>query len=486
MNDPTHSKPSTPPTTDGQRGESPAGAQDAAISFQPTDGLAYDPADAAYFDAAALSKEVTRAFAICHGCRMCFKYCDTFSGLFRVLDDERHNGEVRKIDPLETDRLMRACFQCKLCEVQCPYTPRDKHEFQLDFPKLVHRFMAQRARREGLTLGQKILGDPDGSARFARMSFGLANAMNKVAPHRWLMEKAVGIDRRKLLPDFAQQTFDAWARANGHVSSEPGGEAVLFQTCFVQNNEPDLGKDALFVLKKCQVDVRVVEGLVCCGMPAWEHGDLDSLRKQAAADLALLTPHVEKGAKVLVINPTCSMMMRREWPHLVAPEDRPRAEKLAGAVMDPCEYLWSIRDEPRFSLDFQSTPGPSVAYHAPCHLRAQAVGFKGRDLMRKIPGVEQIATVMECCGHNGTYAMRREGFEASQRIGKKAFDGMNEAGATTWATECPLAAIQFQQHAGVKPLHPLTVLARAYQTDGFSRRVVPQRKADAVKEGSGA
>jgi Fe-S oxidoreductase len=41
---------------------------------------------------------------------------------------------------------MDACFQCKLCEVQCPYTPRDNHEFQLDFPKLVHRYKAPRAK----------------------------------------------------------------------------------------------------------------------------------------------------------------------------------------------------------------------------------------------------------------------------------------------------------------------------------------------------
>ena len=44
---------------------------------------------------------------------------------------------------------MDACFQCKLCEVQCPYTPREKHEFQLDFPKLVHRYKAQRAKQRG-------------------------------------------------------------------------------------------------------------------------------------------------------------------------------------------------------------------------------------------------------------------------------------------------------------------------------------------------
>ena len=49
--------------------------------------------------------------------------------------------------------------------------------------------------------------------------------------------------------------------------------------------------------------------------------------------------------------------------------------------MDVSEYLWSIREEPRFSTDFKSAPpGGKVAYHAPCHLRAQGVGFKGRDL----------------------------------------------------------------------------------------------------------
>jgi glycerol-3-phosphate dehydrogenase subunit C len=171
---------------------------------------------------------------------------------------------------------------------------------------------------------------------------------------------------------------------------------------------------------------------------------------------------------VLVVNPTCSMMMRREWPHLLEGEDRARAERLAPAVMDASEYVWSIRNEPRFNTEFKSAPpGGTVAYHAPCHLRAQAIGFKGRDLLRKIPGVTVAATVMECCGHDGTFAMTVEGFEPSARLGKKAFDGMKGADARVWATDCPLAAIQFAQHAGRKPLHPLTILARAYRGDPF-------------------
>jgi glycerol-3-phosphate dehydrogenase subunit C len=71
---------------------------------------------------------------------------------------------------------------------------------------------------------------------------------------------------------------------------------------------------------------------------------------------------------------------------------------------------------------------------------------------------------MECCGHDGTYAMKVESFDASVRVGKRALDGIREEPeATTWVTDCPLAALQFEQHAGKKPLHPMSLLARSYR-----------------------
>jgi len=430
----------------------------------PTEGLSYDPTEATYWDEAGLDSEVERIFEVCHGCRMCFKYCDSFPTLFRFIDDE-HDGDVRKLTRKQTEDVVDLCFQCKLCEVQCPYTPRDEHEFQLDFPKLVHRYNAVKGSRKP-ALQRAALGDPDRAASMARMSLGMANVMNRVQVHRWFMEKVLGVHRDKLLPDFAGSTFESWAKKEGLIEDEPGAEVVLFQTCYVQHNEPEIGKDTVAVLKRNGVEVRCEKGLECCGMPAWESGDLEAVRKKAHANLNRLMPHVEAGAKVVAINPTCSMMLRREWPELLEGEDRERAKKLAEAVRDSGEFLWSLRKEERFDTDFESSPGKAVAYHAPCHLRAQGVGFKGRDLLRKIPGVKP-KTVMECCGHDGTFAMTVDGFEPSARIGKKAFDGMKEADAEIWATDCPLAAIQFQQHAGVRPMHPMSILARAYRKDGF-------------------
>jgi Fe-S oxidoreductase len=435
---------------------------DQPIAYKPTDGLSYDPAEPRYWQPAALAAEVQRTFEICHGCRMCFKYCDSFPTLFRAID-ERHDGDVRKVTAADTQAVMADCFQCKLCEVQCPYTAREQHEFQLDFPALVHRYKAQARRAGRPRLRDRLLADPDSAGAVARLSLGMANVANRLRPVRRLMERVLGVHRDKLLPPFARQSFERWARGQGRIGGTPGGEVVLFQTCYVQHNEPQLGVDTLEVLETNGVDVRCAAGLVCCGMPAWERGDLDALRRQAATNLHILGPFVERGAKVVAINPTCSMMMRREHPRLVAEGDRAAAERLAAAVVDPSEYLWSIRAEPRFTTAFKSSPGGTIAYHAPCHLRAQGIGFKGRDLLRKLPDVEIVSSVLECCGHDGTYAMTVEGFEPAARIGKKAFDGMQQADARLWATDCPLAAIQFEQHAGTRPLHPMTILARAYR-----------------------
>ena len=305
------------------------------ISYQPTDGLSYDPNEPVYWDQRALAKEIERTFEVCHGCRLCFKYCDSFPSLFSFID-EHHDGNVRAVTDAETAQVMDECFQCKLCEVQCPYTVRDEHEFQLDFPKLVHRYKAQRTRRDGVGLQAKVLGDPDRTGTAARASLGLANAANsKSKLHRRFLEKTLGIHPDKDLPEFARSTFEKWAKKTGLIKSPREGDAVLFQTCYVQHNEPEIGRDTVEVLQKNGVDLTCEAGLKCCGMPAWESGDLDTLRKKAEKNLDLLGPHVDAGKKVLAINPTCSMMLRREYPELVAREDRPRAERLAEAGDGP-------------------------------------------------------------------------------------------------------------------------------------------------------
>ena len=77
--------------------------------------------------------------------------------------------------------------------------------------------------------------------------------------------------------------------------------------------------------------------------------------------------------------------------------------------------------------------------------------------------------VDECCGHNGTWAMKKENFKDSLRIGSKAFDKIKSNEHDIIATDCPLAAIQLEQGIGEPTLHTIQVIARAYEEDGFNR-----------------
>jgi len=453
------------------------------IGFQPTDGLTYNPNEPLYWDGAALARELERSFELCHSCRMCFKFCQSFPTLFSAVDE---HGDVRAIPEAKVRKVVDECFQCKLCYTQCPYTEKEGHEFKLDFPRLMLRAKAIRRKAEGVPLRERMLADPDRVGRLGSRTAALANWGNRFRPNRVLMEMIGGIHRDKLLPSFAGETFSTWfaKQTGGAVETVDGDHpVVLFATCFVTYNNPAVGHAAFEVLRHndCRIACPEVE---CCGMPAMDSGDLNLARRKARRNVEALAPWVDRGYRIAVINPTCSLTMREEYPELLDDPADPviadAAKRVAAAVRDLSEYLWELRAEGHFKDDFKTTPGATVAYHAPCHLRMQNVGFRGRDLMRRIPGVKP-RLVAECCGHDGTWAMKKEYFELALGNGRKAFEGMQEADADVWSTDCPLAALQFEQGCGKKALHPVEILARAYRDDGFPERVEPPAEQPAAE-----
>ena len=55
---------------------------------------------------------------------------------------------------------------------------------------------------------------------------------------------------------------------------------------------------------------------------------------------------------------------------------------------------------------------------------------------------------------------------------------MQASEASVLATDCPLAAIHFEQAIGQRPIHPVQVLARAYRSDGFPQTIEPASKEE--------
>ena len=206
------------------------------------------PRDEIYWSRDALVAEEKRVFGICNGCRLCYNLCPSFPALFGAVDaldtpsdaaPARPPAEVDALgnhahatggdhaaapqddilgqhDALEklpaavTQQVVDLCYQCKLCDPICPYTP--PHEFAVDFPRLMLRHKAIDAREHGVKLQDRVLGDPDLVGRLGTMVPYVANLGAKLRANRVVMEWTAGIHRDRQLPTFASETFLSWFR----------------------------------------------------------------------------------------------------------------------------------------------------------------------------------------------------------------------------------------------------------------------------------
>jgi Fe-S oxidoreductase len=106
-----------------------------------------------------------------------------------------------------------------------------------------------------------------------------------------MMEKMLGIHRDKLLPDFAQESLEAWIKRNPlpPAPAIPAAKVVLFPSCFVNYYNPGPGQAAVAVLAKNDCEVRCPKQN-CCGMPALEGGDVEFARRLARSNVESMLP----------------------------------------------------------------------------------------------------------------------------------------------------------------------------------------------------
>src|SRR5205085_7427181 len=116
--------------------------------------------------------------------------------------------------------------------------------------------------------------------------------------------KTLGIHRQRLLPRFARTTFAKWLARRTGVDGDP---VVLFETCTVNYNRPEVGVAAVQVLEHNGKRIERPD-VVCCGMPALDGGDLDAARAKIEQNVKVLLPLVRAGRKVVVLGPSCGMM----------------------------------------------------------------------------------------------------------------------------------------------------------------------------------
>jgi glycerol-3-phosphate dehydrogenase subunit C len=433
------------------------------INPKPQRAPAFDPNDTRYWDERDLEHELHRVFEVCHSCRMCVNFCGSFPDLFARVDrDIEQNGAegAERLGIADFESVVDLCWQCKMCYIECPYTPDQGHEWRIDFPRLAMREKAQRAKRRGVTMQDRALGEPGRLG--ALMSGPLAPVTNLINEHRLLRkvnEKVLGISSEFPLPPFAAQSFASWMKERKPLAGTPTGHAgsvAIFATCLGDYNFPRIAKATVQVLEKNGFSVERPPQ-ACCGMPNLDGGDIDAAREKARYNVAQLFPLVQAGMLVVAPGPTCSYTMKKEWPELLG---TPEAKKVAAATLDVMEFLERLRREKKLVLDFVKPLG-KIAYHAACHLRAQKIGTPGARLLGLVPDTE-VEIVEKCSAVDGTWGMKAQHYEMGRKYAQKLVRGIENAEPKLVVTDCPLSALRISKENERDAIHPAEALAMAY------------------------
>lgn len=446
----------------------PGGAREGSLDAPTRHPLAWR--EEAFWDRAALERELERVFDLCHGCRRCVSLCQSFPTLFDLVDASS-TMEVDGVDKADYAKVVEQCYLCDLCyQTKCPYIP--PHPWNIDFPHLMLRAKAVHFREHGAPLSAKLLSNTTAVGRLASIPVvaEAVNWSNRQPTLRGLMEKMLGVHRDANVPAYHHPTALAKLaeddRGDGAVPAGPtSGKVAVFVTCYGNHNHPKMVEDLIAVLRHNDVPVKLVRQNQCCGMPKLELGDLDAVAAYKDRNIAALREAVEDGWDIVAPIPSCVLMFKQELP-LMFPDD---ADVLAvkRAIFDPFEYLMHRQAAGMLKTDFRHPLG-KVAWQAACHQRVQNIGPKTKQVLELVPDT-QVTAIERCSGHDGTYGVKQATYPLARKIARPVENRVKQSGAEHFTSDCVMAGAHIAHglndgagSARIDAEHPVSLLRKAY------------------------
>jgi FAD/FMN-containing dehydrogenase/Fe-S oxidoreductase len=401
---------------------------------------------------------------MCNGVGVCRKKLEgTMCPSYMATRDEEHStrGRANALRAVLSGRMpateftghrlyevMDLCLECKGCKAECPSN--------VDMAKLKYEFLHHYYRANGLPLRNRLFG------RIARLNElmsrvpTIANWITSVPFNRWLMEKVIGIDRRRPLPALAEQTFTDWFRNRPSPAAAPRGEVVLFHDTFVTYNTPEIGRAAVQLLETAGYRVVLVDRK-CCGRPLISKGMLTEARDHAAWNVATLHPYAARGVAIVGLEPSCLLTMRDEWVDLLC-TDEARTVAAQSALFE--QFL--LRERERGLTLPWAAHGREALLHGHCHQKA-IVGTAPTVAALTWAGYKVSEVDSGCCGMAGSFGFEREHYDISVELGNRRLAPAVKAAPGSTAVVAPGISCrqQIEHLAGRRAKHPAEVLWEA-------------------------
>jgi FAD/FMN-containing dehydrogenase/Fe-S oxidoreductase len=363
------------------------------------------------------------AVEMCSGLGACRKTLDgTMCPSYMATRDEAHStrGRANALRLAMAGRIGEAglgdegvravldlCLECRACKAECPVG--------VDVARFKSEFLADYWRRHGTPVGAHALGHVHDLSRWGSRFAPLSNWAARSAPVRWLNERVLGLDRRRIPPAWASKTFAR--RVQGRARRTTGRRVALFNDTFTNYYTPAIGIAGLEVLEIAGFEVKLAP-TSCCARPLISQGLLAAASRQAALSTDRLYPLAESGQPIVFFEPSCLSAIREDVPSLLRGDAQRRAQAVADRSMLFEEFLEGECLAGRARLDPRS--GPSrILLHGHCHQKAMGRLAPAQALLRRIPGATVVDLDAGCCGLAGSFGYVRDHFDVSRAIGER-------------------------------------------------------------------
>lgn len=181
-------------------------------------------------------------------------------------------------------------------------------------------------------------------------------------------------------------------------------KVVIFSTCVVDLEFPNVGKAMVEVLERFGCDCYLPTDQICCGQPTYNSGYWKGTERTFHNQIdALLSVDAD-----YVVGPAGSCVaMIREYPeHLKNdPEYAEKARELAAKTYEFSQFLWRVLgvENAGAALPVRAT------YHRSCHMtRLLGEAESPYALLEHVKDLELIPLVNahDCCGFGGTFSAK--------------------------------------------------------------------------------
>jgi Fe-S oxidoreductase len=347
--------------------------------------------------------------------------------------------------------VLDLCLECRACKAECPVG--------VDVARFKSEFLADYWRRHGTPLGVRAIGNVRALSAWGSRLAPLSNLIAQSGVGRWINEQLLGIDRRRMPPTFARETFaQRFATSPQSAIRNPQCRAVLFVDTFTNYNRPEIGTAAVDVLAAAGIRARIVPH-GCCGRPMISKGLLDAARRLAQANADALDDVASRGERIVFLEPSCLSAVREDAPALLRGDAQRKARRVAEACVLFEDYVEQEWQAGRARLELKAGPS-KVLLHGHCHQKAMGLMPTARALLARIPSATVVDLDAGCCGMAGSFGYAKEHYDVSRQIGERKLLPAARALAAGEMLVAPGTSCREQvaHFTGVRALHPAELL----------------------------